>query len=193
MWVVKLGGSLACAPQLASWLDVLSRDAPVVLVPGGGPFADQVRAMQRRWGFHEAAAHRMALLAMEQYGRMLCALQPRLRPAAGPGEIQDALASGEIPVWMPSRMVLRDPDIEQSWAVTSDSLAAWLCTRVPARALLLVKSAALKAGRWEPRALADQGLVDPAFPDYARIAGVPVWAASADDHGDVVAMVSAKT
>jgi dihydroneopterin aldolase len=50
--VVKLGGSNAAAPELALWLNAIA-DAvcPVVIVPGGGPFADHIREAQRRWSF----------------------------------------------------------------------------------------------------------------------------------------------
>src|SRR3546814_1733087 len=83
LWVVKLGGSLAGGPELTGWLDALAAGGgSIVLVPGGGPFADAVRTMQRRWSFGDATAHHLALLAMEQYGLMLAGLQPVLRPAA---------------------------------------------------------------------------------------------------------------
>jgi 5-(aminomethyl)-3-furanmethanol phosphate kinase len=43
--VVKLGGSYAASAEREKWLDAIDRCAgEVVLVPGGGPFADAVRA-----------------------------------------------------------------------------------------------------------------------------------------------------
>ena len=77
---VKLGGSLLEAAELRPWLAALAvlPGAPRVVVPGGGPFADTVRDAQARLGFHDLAAHRMAILAMQQYGLMLQALEPRL-------------------------------------------------------------------------------------------------------------------
>src|ERR1700681_3045121 len=77
--VVKLGGSHAFSPHLKDWLDAGARCAGrVVLVPGGGPFSDAVRAAQPRMGFDDRAAHHMALLAMEQYGCALASLDTRL-------------------------------------------------------------------------------------------------------------------
>ena len=48
MWVVKLGGSLAYASELPRWLSALAEGAGgrAIIVPGGGPFADQVRHAQ---------------------------------------------------------------------------------------------------------------------------------------------------
>src|SRR5260221_6528865 len=140
--VVKLGGSLAFAAALTDWLAALaSGRGRAVLVPGGGPFADQVREAQRRRPFDDATAHRMALLAMEQYGLLLCGLHPALRPAKSRAEIAWLRRQGLVPVWLPSAMALGQPEIEESWDVTSDSLAAWLAGALGLRQLVLVKSA----------------------------------------------------
>lgn len=174
MWVVKLGGSLAASDGLRSWLRALSGRSDLVVVPGGGPFADQVRAAQARWRFDDSAAHHLALLAMEQFGRMLCALQAGLVPAARPLEIRDLMRNGETPVWMPTQMVLGAPLIAHSWDVTSDSLAAWLCNRLGAEGLLLVKSAPLAGVPTDPWVLSERGIVDRAFPGYAQVLRVPI-------------------
>jgi 5-(aminomethyl)-3-furanmethanol phosphate kinase len=139
-------------------------------VPGGGPFADQVRALQKRRRFDDAAAHHMALLAMEQYGRMLAALQPRLKPAGSHAEILRARRAGQAAVWMPTRMVLADPAIAASWDITSDSLAAWLAAKLGAARLVLVKSVAVTNGATAAD-LARRSIVDPAFPAYLSRSG----------------------
>jgi aspartokinase-like uncharacterized kinase len=90
MWVVKLGGSLAGSERLREWLAALAGQPGLVLVPGGGPFADAVRAAQGALRFDDATAHHLAMLAMEQYGRALCALQPGLAPAANPERLTSA-------------------------------------------------------------------------------------------------------
>ncbi|WP_166142134.1 aspartate kinase [Methylosinus sp. RM1] len=139
--VVKLGGSLAASPALRQWLAALRRyPGPLALVPGGGPFADAVRSAQKVLRFSDAAAHDMAIMAMEQYGRALCDLEPGLRPAATPQEAAAAHARGAIAVWSPVAMTRADPQIPASWDMTSDSLAAWYAHEAGARALLLIKS-----------------------------------------------------
>lgn len=172
--VVKLGGSLAAAGTLASWLAVVIQHGGgrVVVVPGGGAFADAVREAQRRDGFSDLAAHRMAVLAMEQYAWMLFDLAPMLVPCASLPEMRAALGDGSVALWLPSRMVLADPLIAGNWQVTSDSLAAWLARRLEAQHLVLVKSAsAPPAAAMELAAL---GYVDRAFPAYAEAALCPV-------------------
>ncbi|AHJ66852.1 amino acid kinase family protein [Granulibacter bethesdensis] len=153
--VVKLGGSHADTHLRRDWLLAIGRGAGrIVLVPGGGPFADTVRAMQPVIGFHDAAAHEMALLAMAQFGLALCGSEAgqeaRLVPAASMTEIETALGDGLVPVWMPAAMLRGAPDIQETWDVTSDSLAIWLATRLGAEVVLIIKRDSA-------------GSVDPAF------------------------------
>src|SRR5690348_718277 len=103
--VVKLGGSHAASPMLRRWLAAIAAAQLVVLVPGGGPFADAVRAAQPAMGFDDATAHQMALLAMAQYGLALTALDPRLRPADSRNAIRATSAAGHVPVWLPWPML----------------------------------------------------------------------------------------
>ncbi|MCU7878314.1 MAG: amino acid kinase [Candidatus Thiodiazotropha sp. (ex Lucinoma borealis)] len=182
MWVVKLGGSLAYSEDLQGWLRVLASDSSLVIVPGGGPFADQVRHAHNQWEFDESTAHWMALLAMEQFGTMLCALQPGLTAAASVEEIDDVQQRGETPVWMPSLMVMAEPDIAHSWEVTSDSLCAWLSGRVGADTLLLVKSIPLTGISQDVDKLAEGGVIDSEFSRYFQSNGIPAWLMSASDH-----------
>lgn len=178
--VIKLGGSHAFAPHLKSWLDAIARCAGrIVVVPGGGPFADAVRDAQPRMGFGDDAAHRMALLAMEQYGCALASLNARFVLAGSRAGIEGALDTRQVPVWLPTRMVLAAREIPWSWDVTSDSLAAWLAGVLGARRLLLVKHA---AAPMDARDLAARGIVDPAFPQFLEASGVPASVLGACDH-----------
>src|SRR5215472_5677215 len=105
--VVKLGGSYAASAERDKWLDAIDGcGGRVVLVPGGGPFADAVRAAQREMRFDDRAAHHMALLAMEQYGRALVGLRPRWKLTPSVEEIHAVLAGGGVPVWTPASMAL---------------------------------------------------------------------------------------
>jgi aspartokinase-like uncharacterized kinase len=62
-------------------------------------------------------------------------------------------------------MALSDPDIPESWEMTSDSLAAWLARKIGAARLVLVKSTAAPRP-FDPAALAELGLVDRLFPGF---------------------------
>jgi aspartokinase-like uncharacterized kinase len=173
--VVKLGGSHALSPLLLGWLVAIGRAAgQVIVVPGGGPFADAVRDAQPAMGFDDDAAHDMALMAMAQYGRALTDLADGFVYADSFAAVRDAVGHGEIPVWSPWPMLRAHPDIPRSWDVTSDSLAVWLATALDARRVVLIKHRA-------PSAAAADDLVDAAFPHFTARFGGTVLIAGPDD------------
>lgn len=163
--VVKLGGSTAYHAEMREWVRVLAEaPAPVVIVPGGGPFANRVREAQAQMRFSDASAHFMAILAMEQMGLALLDMNEGFSPARTVEEINAALARGTSPVWLPSQMCHAAADIAQSWDMTSDSLAAWLAGRVGAEALLLIKQTGDFEAQVDIDGLVTAGLVDPLLP-----------------------------
>jgi hypothetical protein len=181
MWVVKLGGSLAESAALPIWLQTLAAvDEPVVIVPGGGPFADQVRNAQKRWRFSEETAHRMAILAMRQYGWMLAALSPGVAAADLSG-LHARLADG-VAVWLPAVEPLAAAGIPASWDITSDSLAAWLAGWLGATHLALVKSAPAERLALSRAELGAQGIVDRAFERFTRAASFEIALYGRDEH-----------
>lgn len=185
MWVIKLGGSLLGSPELKGWLDVLARhgDGKIVIVPGGSIFADAVREAQRRSGIDDATAHRLAVMAMDQYGALLAGLNPALVTASSELEMAERGWQHRAMVWLPSQMVLADERLPANWKVTSDSLAAWLAGRVGASHLVLVKSADLArlAGNQEARHLAEMGIVDEAFEDFVSCQNFSSWIMRKED------------
>ncbi len=159
-WIVKIGGGLHGSPRLKRVVRRLSDfNSPALVVPGGGPFADQVRASQQRWGFDDRCAHSMALLGMRQYGYLLAAL--------GGFEASARIAlpeEGASRVWLPDEAALAGR-VTASWEVTSDSVAAWLAGEVGADWLVLVKPVPFTPSK------APLKLVDPAFVKTLKAAG----------------------
>jgi dihydroneopterin aldolase len=167
--VVKIGGSLWRSPQLAQWIAALRQfPGPLAIAPGGGPFADAVRAAQPHMRFSDDAAHEMAILAMEQYGLALVDKFAGLECAASPQEARAVHARGNIAVWRPSAMALA-LGVAASWDVTSDSLAALYARQSGAARLLLIKSVDVEAAPESP------SVVDRCFASYA--AGLDVFIA----------------
>jgi aspartokinase-like uncharacterized kinase len=187
--VVKLGGSFAFSEQLRNWIEALAAcGGEVVIVPGGGPFADAVRLAQTRMGFDDRAAHQMALLAMEQYGRALASFNSALSPAASVSAIRQHLDADRVPVWMPSSMVL-SADVAQSWDVTSDSLAAWLAARIGADRVFLVKHAKNTSARAALKDLIAAGIVDEAFALYLKESAAAAFILGPSDHEAAVSAI----
>jgi len=161
--VVKLGGSLAESGRIGSVLKTIGRArVACVIVPGGGDFADAVRAAQAEHKFSEGVAHRMALLAMHQMGMMLCAMHARLQPAETLAGIRRAITDARIPVWLPLKLADGDAVVTRDWKTTSDGLAARLAERLGGAPVVLVKSCRVPPSASAAR-LAKSGIVDATF------------------------------
>jgi aspartokinase-like uncharacterized kinase len=174
--VVKLGGSVVRSGELAAWLDAIAAASrPIVVVPGGGALADEVRTCQSRLGFDDMAAHRMALLAMDQLAWAVAGLRQGFGVGATEAELRRVFDQGSVAVWAPYALVADRTDIEQSWRLTSDSLALWLAGRIAAERCYLIKSIPRKAKGASAVQLARDGVVDAAFPDMLKDAGVPAF------------------
>ena len=141
--VVKLGGGvLADAEHFEAALAAIGGAAQVrrlLVVPGGGPFANAVREVDRRLRLSDDAAHWMAVLAMDQYAHLLAARLAGGVLVAEPREIAAALSAGHVPVLAPSRWLRAVDPLPHAWMVTSDSIAAWVAGAVGARRLVLIK------------------------------------------------------
>lgn len=113
----------------------LAAGRTLLVVPGGGPFADEVRRADRRFPLGDSAAHWMAVLAMDQYAHLLARLAGSAQPVQAPREV----AGGRLNVLAPFRWLrARDP-LPHTWRVTSDSIAAWVAGEVRAGMLVLLK------------------------------------------------------
>ncbi len=172
--VVKLGGSVVRGRELGAWLDAITGSPePLVVVPGGGALADEVRACQANLGFGDAHAHRMALLAMDQLAWAVAGLRPGFAVGATEAELDQALARGEVAVWAPYALIAGRTDIEESWRLTSDSLALWLAERLGAARCYLIKSVERPRASLSARQLARDGVIDDAFPAMLEASRIP--------------------
>lgn len=163
MRVIKLGGSLFHTPELRQWLELLDRASHkelVVIVPGGGPFADEVRHAQRLHRFGDSAAHHMALLAMTQFGLLLADMAPQSKAFYYPQQQRGDLSPG-LHVWLPDRHLLNMAGLAHSWDISSDSLALWLSQQLDADELVIIKRSTVVSSRIQ--ALIQHGVLDKGF------------------------------
>jgi 5-(aminomethyl)-3-furanmethanol phosphate kinase len=148
--VIKLGGSLMGSAELSSWLksiELISKQNNIVIVPGGGKFADSVRDLQKIYHFNDLSAHSMALLAMCQFGYLLAGINSNIKVVDDLEKLQSSLGN-QLPIlWLPLSLTADQTEIEASWDFTSDSIALWLATKLSAENLVLVKSKSLNNDR----------------------------------------------
>lgn len=162
--VVKVGGSLAESGRLGRALtDIADAKRRVVVVAGGGAFADKVRDLQHALKFNDATAHRLAMLGMHQMAEVFVTTNARFSIAESIDAIADVLHAGAIPVWVPLPTLERDASIPADWSITSDGIAARLAELLGGAPLALLKSCDVPPDR-DAAALAEEGIVDAAFP-----------------------------
>jgi probable H4MPT-linked C1 transfer pathway protein len=194
--VVKIGGGLAreagdgALRTLCRAIGDAGARHPLLVVPGGAEFADAVREHDGRFALRSATAHRMAILAMEQFGSLLSDLIPGAVPCPDLPAAHAAAARGRTPILLPAALLAADP-LPASWEVTSDSIAAWVAGAVYAARLVLIKPVAGLYRDWpadgepvarlsvgelaELRAAGRAAGVDTHLPEALRAAGVEAW------------------
>ncbi len=141
--VIKIGGSLGQSPELAKLMYKVSELGvihKILVIPGGGAFANAVREYDRRFCLDNDVSHWMSILAMDQYGRMISSMCPDNELVQGVTDARKAVVAGRVPVLLTYNLLYQTDELPRSWDVTSDSIAAWVADLVRARQLILLKS-----------------------------------------------------
>ena len=143
--VIKIGGGLASIPEaldrVCREVGHVARDHLILVVPGGGPFSDEVRRFDQDIGVSPDAAHWMAILAMDQYAQVLADRIPGAMLVEEPGAVLAVVKSGRVAVLAPSRWMRSADVLPHTWEVTSDSIAAFVAGALDAARLILIKPA----------------------------------------------------
>jgi aspartokinase-like uncharacterized kinase len=122
--VVKLGGSLySHVPELVPAL--LASPRPLLIIPGGGPFANAVRRAQ----LDDETAHWEAIAAMEHYGKHVASF--------GLSVTEQLVLPHRTNIFLPLRCLKERDPLPHSWNVTSDTIAAWVAAELRSDLLLL--------------------------------------------------------
>lgn len=188
--VVKIGGSLTGeAPELVNRLvkefgsgNLKASENiyeggefpfSVLIVPGGGLFANAVRAVDEKYSLSDDAAHWMAVLGMEQYAFYLW---DKSR-AAATNLITD-IPQG-VSILFPYRLLKTKDPLPHTWEVTSDTIAAWVAKQIEARFVKVTDvDGIFREGRLLREVSADSltgkctSCIDPALPQFLLINGL---------------------
>ncbi len=163
--VVKIGGSLIDAAE-GVLKELLASGVSALVVPGGGIFADSVRAAD----LDDDSAHWQAISSMNRYGRFLSTF-------GFPVTETLSMPESGISILLPEKVLRSADPLPHSWDVTSDSLALWMAGELGVPLLLLVKSREGDAS--------DLELVDAYFSTLSASLDVPVCFANGRSEGSV--------
>lgn len=181
--VVKVGGSFQADRQalknLCQALKKVSTRHPLLIVPGGGKFADLVRHLQRTQGLSDRTAHVMAIFGINIFGYKLHGL---IRGSKVTKSLKRVRSRGCL-IWLPFKELRRCKELEPSWDVTSDAIAAWASAKIGCKKLVLVKmvdgifhQGKLRASipARELRGV-EQSVVDRKLPEILEKGGITCW------------------
>jgi aspartokinase-like uncharacterized kinase len=139
--VIKVGGSLAEDPKrlrdLCTKLSEFAEKYAIVMVPGGGKFADVVRDFDLRFNLSSGISHRMAILGMDQFGLLLSQIIPNSCATYLLSDVKQLSEIRVVPIFLPSRLMFQKDPLKNSWDVTSDSIAAYVGSQLRAVKVLL--------------------------------------------------------
>ncbi|SFE07561.1 dihydroneopterin aldolase [Roseivivax sediminis] len=145
--VVFLSNEAMEAPGLGAWIDTLEAEgAPIIFCVGPHDLA--VPRLD-----HKMVQRRIDLLAIEQNGWRLAAIDERGKVVSTRTELDWAMKNGQICIWAPSKMVLDATDGPKGRTRDALGLAAWFAAEMTARELLVVGADAPDAPGVPVRAL----------------------------------------
>jgi len=122
--VIKIGGSLFdIAGEIIR--DIVTSEHRVIVVPGGGPFADLTAACS----VGDDESHWMAIAGMEQFGWYLSSF--------GIPAVDNFDSTRKQSVFLPYRLMRDEDPLPHSWDVTSDTIAAWVAWHLKGDLILL--------------------------------------------------------
>ena len=146
MSVVKLGGSLFKEGRsiLRFLRDFAAEQGlSIVVVPGGGPFADFIRKISSSAGISEESSHWMSILAMHQYAFFLTdgvkvPLVERLEEISHTERITEKASEGTCFVFLPFNLLREEDELKHSWDVSSDTIAAFVAKKLGERKIIKI-------------------------------------------------------
>mgnify|MGYP001168134924 CR=1 FL=1 len=159
MWIIKLGGSWISNPDLKKLLFLLRKHSNqnIVIVVGGGIFADAVRYSQKYLQFDDLFANNSAIQATENFAKALHEVYPFLKITSKFSELDD----NSLKIWLPFKHLNKNNKFIKNWESTSDSIACWLATKINCKKILFIKSINyLNKNNYNLNTLQKKGILD---------------------------------
>ena len=133
-WLVKIGGSLFPGHAIKLAESLKNRD--VLIVCGGGDFANLLRQYDHQIHFSNTSNHHAAVMCMDILGMLLADKVKNGKAIYSLEDAKNVNKEGKTPILMPSKLMhLLDP-LQHSWRVTSDSISLYFTHLLKAKLLI---------------------------------------------------------
>ena len=142
MWIVKIGGSWLKNPKLPLLINFLQKFAKekIVLVAGGGVFAETVRSVYISNKMTEETGHILAMKATEIFAYYLKSINPKISIT----NKNTNFIKKNLNLWIPTEKLSFEKKFKKNWESTSDSIATWLYSNTKSKGVVFVKSLSFK-------------------------------------------------
>ena len=144
MILFKLGGSLLNSGFMKIWIKFITNHfkGRAIIIPGGGLFANHIRAVQKDYNLENDIAHDMALYSMSQMGLLISSIDRiNLHFCSTKHEISRVIEDNKVPIIGTFDFLkTRIGSSNKNWSITSDSIALLISKELQLNTLLIVKS-----------------------------------------------------
>tara|TARA_X000001036_G_scaffold439293_1_gene489864 strand:+ start:2510 stop:3121 length:612 start_codon:yes stop_codon:yes gene_type:complete len=167
MWIFKIGGSWISNPNLIKLLRLLKdlkSEEDLILVFGGGIFADSVRKVYANINMTEKTGNFLALKSTEIFSHLVNQMFSHTCLISDPNDL--SVKTEKLKIWMPSKTLKNEATFIKNWDSTSDSVAAWLHNRICSKGLIFIKSLTLKKKSYKLSYLKGKNVLDKNIDKY---------------------------
>ena len=144
MILFKLGGSLFNSGFMKIWIKFITDHfkGRAIIIPGGGLFANHIRAVQKDYNLENDIAHDMALYSMSQMGLLISSIDRiNLHFCNTNHEISRVIEDKKVPIIGSFDFLkTRIGPSNKNWSITSDSISLLISEELQLNTLLIVKS-----------------------------------------------------
>ncbi len=189
MICLKIGGSTLKDHTIEKCLDLITyAEKKILIIPGGGEYANLVRKEQKRLGFDDLTAHNLCILSMIKVSRIIKSLMKIDVELIKNIKKFSSSTNKSIGIWLPEKEIAESINRHTNWENTSDSLALMVSKKINAEALIIIKSCVVPErirhnnffalNKVEIEWLSDNNILDKAFPKNFSDCKIPVYLAS---------------
>ncbi|MEO2116923.1 MAG: [5-(aminomethyl)furan-3-yl]methyl phosphate kinase [Methanocaldococcus sp.] len=139
MYIVKIGGSLTYdAEPLLKALKNYAREKnkKIVIIPGGGEFANVVRNIDKTLNISNSLSHKLAIKCMDLIGEVYAEIGD-IKAYDTLFDLKREIEKEKIGILLPSKILLSTDIAEHSWAITSDSLSLYIGKLLDVREVII--------------------------------------------------------
>lgn len=134
-WIVKLGGSLFHEDAVKFCKSLVGRN--VLVICGGGEFANKIREYDAEMGLSDSTSHKTAILCMDILGMLVADKVDSAETVYSLEDAKKVLNNGKLPILLPSKLFEYLDPLEHSWNVTSDSIAVYISWLLKTKILIV--------------------------------------------------------